>query len=93
MSRANGFFLFVAICAIGAALWYRQQVFQEAAVFAPPKLAFVTGGSGPYWQLTASGAKAAADEFDCKVQIEMPADAENLQQQMTLLAAVRHGHY
>lgn len=87
MSRTNAFFLLVALGAIAAALWYRQQVFQEAApILTPPKIAFVTGGSGPYWQLTASGARAAAKESQSDITIEMPTEEESLEQQMTILA-------
>ena len=86
MSRANGFFLLVAVCAIAAALWYRQQVFQEAPDLSPPRLAFVTGGSGPYWQLTANGARTAAKEFQCDLTVEMPDEEESLEQQMNILA-------
>ncbi|TWU27722.1 substrate-binding domain-containing protein [Bythopirellula polymerisocia] len=85
MSRSNLFFLAVAVGAIAMAFWYRQQVFQEKPVPTTPKLAFVTGGSGPYWQLTAEGARAAAKSLDCELDVELPQDDESLDQQMTIL--------
>lgn len=89
-SRSNVVFALVAIFAIGAALWYRSQVFQDRApTTTNPKLAFVTGGSGPYWQLTAAGARAAQLEYGCDLEVEMPEDEENLQQQMAILTQLQ----
>jgi ribose transport system substrate-binding protein len=85
MSRTNVFLLIIAAIAIAAAVWYRQQVFQQPAVRTRPSLAFVTGGSGPYWQITARGARAAAEKFGIDLRIEMPGDDESLPEQMTLL--------
>ena len=55
MSRSNLFFLAVAVGAIAMAFWYRQQVFQEKPIPTTPKLAFVTGGSGPIGSLPPKG--------------------------------------
>jgi ribose transport system substrate-binding protein len=74
----------VAIACI-AGLTYRQNAFQKPAPMPAPKVAFVTGGSGPYWQLTVNGAKAAAAKHNVDLQVEMPADNENLEQQMGIL--------
>lgn len=85
MSRSNLFFLAVAVGAIGMAFWYRQQVFQKKPVPTNPKLAFVTGGSGPYWQLSAQGARAAAESLQCDLDVLFPKDDENLDQQVLIL--------
>jgi ribose transport system substrate-binding protein len=49
-------------------------------------VAFVTGGSGPYWLLTVDGAKAAAARHNVDLSVEMPSDDENLEQQMNILS-------
>jgi ribose transport system substrate-binding protein len=85
MFRSNFLFLGIAAIAIAAALWYRQQVFQLRPTLPKPSLAFITGGSGPYWQITARGARSAADKYNIDLKIEMPADEESLQQQMAIL--------
>lgn len=92
LSRSNLFLAIVAVCAVGAALWYRQQVFRVPQVpEITPRLAFVTGGSGPYWQLTASGARAAEKEYRCEVEIKMPTEEENLEEQMGILTKLPYG--
>ena len=88
MSRSNLFFLAIAVGATGMALWYRQQVVHEKPIPTTPKLAFVTGGSGPYWQLTAEGARAAAESLQCELDVELPKDDESLDQQMTILTGL-----
>ena len=61
-------------------------VFTESPPPVPaPKVAFVTGGSGPYWRLTVNGAKAAAAKHNVDLQVEMPADDESVEQQMGIL--------
>ena len=89
MSKSNAYLLLIAVCAIGAALWYRQQVFSQREVPTTVRLAFVTGGSGPFWQLTANGARAAAEKYQCELDVQMPEDDENLAQQMTILSNLR----
>ncbi len=88
MSRSNLFFLSVAVVAIGFAIYYRSQIKEAKPIPTTPRLAFVTGGSGPYWQLTAEGARAAAKELDCEVLIELPKKDESLDQQMTILTGL-----
>jgi ribose transport system substrate-binding protein len=76
------------IVALVAAFGYRRTVFREPPPAPPVKVAFVTGGSGPYWQLTVNGAKAAADDYDVDLHVQMPTENENLEQQMAILAAL-----
>jgi ribose transport system substrate-binding protein len=45
----------------------------------------VTGGSGPFWQATVEGAKAASRDHQVDLQIEMPTGDENVEQQVTIL--------
>lgn len=91
MSKSNVFFLLIAVLAIAFALWFRQQVFSEkASPSNPANIAFITGGSGPYWQLTAAGAKEAAKDYDCNLTIKMPAEEESLHHQMAILSQLDH---
>lgn len=92
MSKSNAVLLAVALVAIAAAAWYRQQVFQQEAPPTPPEnlhVAFITGGSGPYWQSTANGAREAGEDHGVTVDVEMPADAESLEEQMALLTKLK----
>ena len=91
MSRSNAVFLGISIVAIAAALWYRQQVYVQEPVVERPRLVFVTGGSGPYWQITADGARDAAEALGCELKVKMPEDDESLEQQMTILASLKPG--
>jgi ribose transport system substrate-binding protein len=77
----------VALVAIGAAVWYRSQVL---ATPTPPevRIAFVTAGSGPYWQLIANGARAAAEDQNVDLLIEMPKEAESVEQQTEILSDI-----
>ena len=75
----------IVLVAVIAALAYRLSVFRAPPEAPTPRIAFVTGGSGPYWQLTVSGAKAAAREHDAELRIEMPSKEESLEEQMTIL--------
>jgi ribose transport system substrate-binding protein len=57
----------------------------------PPvvNIVFITGGSGPYWQRTINGAKAAADEMNANLKVEMPASAEDVAEQTKLLEGLK----
>lgn len=79
-----------ALVALGAALWYRSTVFSEPA--APVvHVTMVTGGAGPYWRLIASGAKASAAENNVDLDVQMPKEEENVEEQTKLLKALDLG--
>ncbi len=82
----------IALVAIIAAVGYRAKVFREPAAPPTPRIAFVTGGSGPYWQITVDGAKAAARELGVDLRVEMPKDDENLDQQLLILTHLDTDH-
>jgi ribose transport system substrate-binding protein len=75
----------IALLAIIAAVGYRVSVMREPPPPPAPRLVFVTGGSGPYWQATVSGAQAAARDLHAELQVKMPEQDENLAQQMEIL--------
>jgi ribose transport system substrate-binding protein len=84
MSTQRKWLLVVAAFAILGAAWFRVQTDKIAA---PPRVsvAIVTGGSGPYWQLVASGARDAAERLNVDVSVELPKADENVAQQTRLL--------
>lgn len=85
MSPQRMAFWAVVLAAVAAAVGYRMSVFREPPPLPVCKVAFVTGGSGPYWQLTVEGAKAAANEHRVDLRVETPVESENLQEQMAIL--------
>jgi ribose transport system substrate-binding protein len=84
MSSQQKWLLIVAAIALLGAGWFRLQA---DSIPATPRVsvAIVTGGSGPYWQLVASGAHAAAERYNVDVSVELPEADENLAQQTALL--------
>jgi ribose transport system substrate-binding protein len=76
-----------ALIALGGALWYRSTVLGEPA--APEvRIALVMGGSGPYWRLIANGASASAKENNVDLDLLMPEEEENVEEQTKLLKAL-----
>jgi ribose transport system substrate-binding protein len=83
----------ILLIAASLVAWYRIKAFsdldaQSVTAHAMPKLVFITGGSGPYWQLTVKGAETAAEVYGVKLAIEMPEDEESAGQQSQLLLSV-----
>ena len=78
----------ILILAVAAVIWYRQSVFQSPAPPTITNVAFVTGGSGPYWQMTVSGARAAAEEYNANLEVGMPDHEESVAEQMKLLIGI-----
>jgi ribose transport system substrate-binding protein len=74
------------LVAIIAAVGYRVSVFREPTPAPTPRIAFITGGSGPYWQATVNGAKAAAKKFHVDLQVQMLEHNESLEEQMSILS-------
>jgi ABC-type sugar transport system substrate-binding protein len=91
MTSLQRSFLALALVALAAAAWYRYSVMSAnaPAPLEPVDIVFVTGGSGAYWQLTANGARKAADDLEANVDIEMPSDAESLSEQTEILEHIR----
>lgn len=70
--------------------WYRSRVYSgPEAPPVSPHFVFVTGGSGPYWQLSAAGARAAADELGVVLTVSMPETEESVAEQTQLLSRVQ----
>jgi ribose transport system substrate-binding protein len=90
MTALQRTFLAVALLAVIAAAWYRSRVLNanDEPPRTPVNIVFVTGGTGPYWQLAANGARQAADDLQATVQIEMPSGAENLPEQLEILKKI-----
>ena len=80
----------LAVAAIATAYWYRSTVLtDDAAKVERPSVVFIASGSGPYWQLAADGARAAAKAHNVDLRIEMPKGSESLEQQMLMLADLK----
>jgi ribose transport system substrate-binding protein len=65
--------VFVAVVAIVATLWFTGQLRPA------PKLALVTAGSGPYWDMIVRGAEDAARRERVKLTVVRPASDEPTQ--------------
>lgn len=85
MSQQRFALVVLALLALVAAAWYRSQVFTEAPARTVSQLVLVNGGSGPYWQLLASGAEAACKDLGVKIQIKTPEKDEDVASQVALL--------
>ncbi|QDU90433.1 D-ribose-binding periplasmic protein precursor [Pirellulimonas nuda] len=89
---SKGAFWTIAVVAVLAAGWYRLNAASETTPLpSPAKIAFVTGGSGDYWEASAAGARAAAKELGIELDVRMPSQSENVEEQMKLLSAVGAG--
>ena len=84
----NPFFWIAAALGLIMAIWYRGQVYSEPPVPESSTVVFVTGGSGPFWQITANGAKAAAKELNVDLKVEMPSD-ESVAEQVEILSRLK----
>ena len=82
----------ISLVALVGAIVYRNNVDRPPPLLQTPRIAFVTGGSGPFWQATVEGAKAASRDYHVDLQIKMPASDENLDQQVTILTQLDLKH-
>ena len=71
MSRQRVAIWTIALVALVAAVGYRWHVFRQPPLPPTPTVAFITGGSSPYWQLTVAGAKAAARDHKVNLSVEI----------------------
>ena len=86
MSRPRVALWTVLLVALAGAVGYRLSELRQPPPPPPVAIAFVTGGSGPYWQMTANGAQAAAKKDRVDLRIEMPPANESLEQQNEILS-------
>ena len=82
MSR-NRIVVWLLVLAIGgAAAYYIRGSAQEAPPVLSTRVLFITGGDGPFWQITAAGAHASAKAHDAELDLLMPAEEANKQGEM-----------
>ncbi|CAK9037458.1 Alpha-L-rhamnosidase (Glycosyl hydrolase 78 family protein P20) (P20_GH78) (Polysaccharide utilization locus H protein P20) (PUL H protein P20) [Durusdinium trenchii] len=82
------FWLVVVVALVGI-LAYRKSIPSETVESpSPKKIAFVTGGSGDYWQYAVAGAEAAAKERGIELDVRLLETPESLQEQMQVLSAL-----
>lgn len=80
--------LAVLLVAAIAVLVYRSNVLSEPESGPKPNFVVVTGGSGPYWQLIASGARAAARDLGVGLDVKMPEHDEDYESQAQILREI-----
>lgn len=78
--------LLAAATAVGLLL--RNTIAPSEPPSTKPRIAFVTGGSGPYWQTTVNGARAAAKEVGAELEVLMPQGDEDVEEQIKLLLSI-----
>jgi len=84
----KGAFWILACFAIAAAAWYRYQADAEPVAPAPSVVAFITGGSGTYWEAAANGARDAGERLGIEVDVRMPKEAEDSTEQTQILTTL-----
>lgn len=84
----KGAFWILVCFAIAAAAWYRYQADAEPVAPAPSVVAFITGGSGTYWEVAAKGAKDAGQRLGIEVDVRMPKEAEDSAEQTQILTTL-----
>jgi ribose transport system substrate-binding protein len=85
MSRRRIVLWAVLLIALAGSIGYRLSAMRQPPAPPPVKVAFVTGGSSAFWQLAVNGAQAAAKRNNVALNVEIPAEDENLEQQTTIL--------
>ena len=78
----------IALVAVIAAIGYRMSTMRESPAEPHPKVAFIASGSGPYWQATINGAKAAARDKRVDLRVEVPKGNENVEEQIQILSVL-----
>lgn len=75
----------LAVLLIAGFLWY-------AGAFAPrPRVAIVTGSTGPYWNLILKGAQDAADRHGVRLEVVQPANSDEPTQTKAIRALIGQG--
>lgn len=87
MNGSNKTIWLLVLIALLSAGWFRLKSMEGEPVKpdAMKTIVFVTGGSGPYWQLTSLGAQAAAQEQGVDLDIKMPSGDEDIGEQTQIL--------
>lgn len=92
LNYKNAFWTLVLVIAVLAGFRF-STVTESPRESSSRKVAFVTGGSNSYWRLTAAGAKKAAREFNLDLVLLMPEKAEDLSEQMQLIAKLEPSEF
>lgn len=80
--------LALVAAAIGVG-WYRSTVYSDTDNKPRPKLVVLTGGSSPYWQLIANGAKESADVNGAELDLVVLEQDEDVDGQNRLLSKLQ----
>lgn len=86
-------FWVVILAALGAAFFYRAIVpWTDPVKPGPDSIAFITGGSGEYWQAAIDGANAAAKDLGIKLVVHSPENPEDVAEQLQYLSVVSNSN-
>jgi len=86
MLRSKAFWAFAAVLLLAGVAYRTLATAPPASRPAPRRVAIITGGPGEYWSAAIAGARAAASKRGIQLDVHSPSDAENVEQQMKLLA-------
>src|SRR5262249_13754146 len=77
-----------AAVALAAALWYRVRTdeLSSPGAMTPVHVLLVTGGPDPFGDQAVRGAGAAADKLKVDLDVQAPADNENVSEQVEILS-------
>lgn len=76
------------VAAVVGGLLARNSLIPVEPTAGTPNIVFITGGSGPYWQTTAKGAREAAAKLGANVEVLMPEEDEDSAAQFQLLMKI-----
>ena len=86
-SRWLPLFVLLVVAVVGG--WVaRESLLPSTPTVTTPNIVFVTGGSGPYWQSTAKGARDAAKKLGAEIDVLMPEEDEDVTAQTKLLMTI-----
>jgi ribose transport system substrate-binding protein len=65
--------VWISVLALAVAILSYRAATQSTPTSKPPaRVLFLAGGDSPFWQLTAAGARAAAEQFKVKLDVQLP---------------------
>lgn len=71
--------VWISLVALTVAILSYRTATQTAPISKPARVLFLAGGDSPFWQLTAAGAKAAAQQFDVELTVQLPTKGQTEQ--------------
>jgi len=69
--------VWISVVALAVAILSYRAAIQATPPSKSARVLFLAGGESPFWQLTAAGAKAAAEQYKVKLTVHLPEDRPN----------------